>query len=180
MKIKKSQLRKSHNRNDFDCGEEPLNDFLKQQARQADERNLVRTWVIEDAASPGRVLSFYSTSPCEILPPKGVRGYKGYPHDVPFLRLTRLATDLRYTKMGFGEIALLSAVADVVAIHSQTAIGGLVVDAKDEQAANFYRRYDLIPLDEPARTFYLPINDCIALANEMDQPLATLTATEQG
>lgn len=169
MRIKKLQLTKSQNRNQFDCGVEELNQFFRAQARQADARQLVRTWAIVNANDHTEVLAFYSSSACEIHAPKEMKGLGNYPYPIPFIRLTRMATDLKYRGTGLGEIALMSAIADVARVNEFTAVGGLVVDAKNEDVAKFYGRYEFIPVEADSLTLFLPVKDCIALAEEMGE-----------
>ncbi|WP_233128884.1 GNAT family N-acetyltransferase [Halovibrio salipaludis] len=124
--------------------------------------------VLVDAEQPEQILAYYSTAPCEITPPTGVRAWKNYPHPVPFLRMTRLASHLSVRGLGFGELALLAAIEDAATISREfTAIGGLVVDAKDQRAAGFYEKYGFIRVEEDALQLFLPIQDCVSL---MDEP----------
>ena len=166
-RIRKAQLDKTHDRAGFDCGVESLNTFIRKTARRQDERHLVRTTVLVEADQPNRILAFYSTAPCEIAPPPGVRTWKNYPHPVPFLRMARLATDQRVRGQGFGELALLSAIEDAATISREfTAIGGLVVDAKDEQAASFYEKYGFIRIEPGGLQLFLPIQDCVSVIED--------------
>ncbi|MCH8541929.1 MAG: hypothetical protein LAT61_00035 [Alcanivorax sp.] len=164
--IQKRILTRNHDRAGFDCGNDALNRFLRQQARQANDRHLTRTTVLIEPAQPTRILAFYSTAPCEISVHEAdaLPGLAGYPHPVPFLRMTRLATDLRCRGQGFGELALVSAIKDAARIHREaTALYGLLVDAKDDSAAAFYRHFGLQLIDDSALALYLPIRDCLAL-----------------
>lgn len=164
--IQKQQLSKQHHRAGFDCGVEELNTFIQKTARRQDERHLVRTTVLVDADQPERILAYYSTAPCEIAPPPGVRAWRKYPHPVPFLRMARLASHLSVRGQGFGELALLSAIEDAATISQTfTAIGGLVVDAKDRRAAAFYAKYDFIRIEKEGLQLFLPIQDCISLTD---------------
>ena len=161
-RIRKGQLSRSLNRAAFDCGVEALNQFIRHTARRQDDRHIVRTTVLVDANGPEHILAYYSTAPCEIAPPPGVHAWKNYPHSVPFLRMARLASDLSVRGRGFGELALLGAIEDAALISQQlTAIGGLVVDAKDERAAAFYERYGFIRVDPGGPQWFMPIRDCI-------------------
>lgn len=163
-RIRKEQLSRSHDRAAFDCGVEELNTFIRKTARRQDERHLVRTTVLIEADQPERILAYYFTAPCEMAPPPGVKAWKNYPHPVPFLRMARLATDRRVRGQGFGELALLAAIEDASTIAREfTAIGGLVVDAKDQRAAAFYEQYDFLRIEEGGLQLFLPIQDCIAL-----------------
>ncbi|MBG14067.1 MAG: GNAT family N-acetyltransferase [Alcanivorax sp.] len=153
-RIRKQPLSKQHDRAGFDCGVAELNTFIQKTARRQDERHLVRTTVLVDTDQPERILAFYSTAPCET----------DYPHPVPFLRMARLATHRSVQGQGFGEVALLSAIDDAATIsRTFTAIGGLVVDAKDQQAAAFYEKYEFIRIEENGLQLFLPIQDCISL-----------------
>lgn len=153
-RIRKQPLSKQHDRAGFDCGVAELNTFIQRTARRQDERHLVRTTVLVDIDQPERILAYYSTAPCET----------DYPHPVPFLRMARLATNRSVQGQGFGELALLSAVDDAATIaRTFTAIGGLVVDAKDQQAAAFYEKYEFLRIEENGLQLFLPIQDCILL-----------------
>src|SRR5258708_39385657 len=73
----------------------------------------------------------------------------------PGIQLGRLAVDLRYRgrKVGAGllaDAAFRSARADPAAFT-------LLVDAKDEGAATFYRKYGFEPLASRPLTLFLPI-----------------------
>lgn len=151
---RKQQLSTQHDRAGFDCGVDELNTFIQKTARRQDERHLVRTTVLVDADQPARILAYYSTAPCET----------DYPHPVPFLRMARLACHRSVQDQGFGELALLSAIDDATTIsRTFTAIGGLVVDAKDQQAAAFYEKYEFIRIEENWLQLFLTIKDCISL-----------------
>jgi len=146
---------------------EELNRFLQKTARRQDERHLVRTTVLVDTERPDRILAYYSTAPCEIAPPPGVRAWKDDPHPIPLLRMARLAADQRARGQGFGELALLAAIEDAAAISRDfTAIGGLVVDAKDQRAAGFYEKYGFARIEDDGLQLYLPIQDCISIMDE--------------
>jgi GNAT superfamily N-acetyltransferase len=166
-RIRKEQLSRNHHRAGFDCGVEELNTFLRNTARRQDERHLVRTTVLVDVDHPERILAYYSTAPCEIAPPPGVRAWKNYPHPIPFLRMARLASDLSVRGRGFGELALLAAIEDAATISRRfTAIGGLVVDAKNPHAAAFYERYGFVRIEKDGLQLFMPIQDCVSLIDE--------------
>ncbi|AGA32454.1 acetyltransferase [Thioalkalivibrio nitratireducens DSM 14787] len=128
----------------------------------------MRTTVLVDVDRPERILAYYSTAPCEIAPPPGVPAWRNDPHPVPFLRMARLASDLSVRGRGFGELALLAAIEDAATIsRGFTAIGGLVVDAKDQHAAVFYERFGFVRIEKAGLQLFMPIQDCVSL---MDEP----------
>lgn len=59
-------LSKSHNRNDFDCGNEALNLFLRQMARQYIQKGISRTFVLIDSDRPKEIIGFFSLTLCEV------------------------------------------------------------------------------------------------------------------
>lgn len=166
-RIRKEQLSRTHDRASFDCGVEELNTFIQKTARRQDERHLVRTTVLVDPDRPERILAYYSTAPCEIAPPPGIRAWKKYPHPIPFLRMARLASDLNARGQGLGELALLAAIEDAATISRElTAVGGLVADAKDQNASAFYERYGFIRIEKDGLQLFLPIRECISLMTD--------------
>ena len=168
-RIRKEKLNRNHRREGFDCGVEELNTFLQKTARRQGERHLVRTTVLVQADQPASILAYYATAPCEIMAPPGVRAWKNYPHPVPFLRMARLAVDLGAQGQGLGELALLAAIDDAATISRRfTAIGGLVVDAKDQNAADFYEQYGFVRIEKGGLQLFLPIQDCTSLMDEPD------------
>ena len=57
-------IKESHRREEFDCGEETLNSYLRRYARQNHERNTARTFVAVDTND--RVLGYYSLASASI------------------------------------------------------------------------------------------------------------------
>lgn len=45
-KFREEPLRKQYNRQDFDCGDRQLNEFLQRYARQCHEKQAVKTYVV--------------------------------------------------------------------------------------------------------------------------------------
>lgn len=80
---------------------------------------------------------------------------------VPAIRMGRLAVDQAFNGQGLGG-ALLADALDR-AIRSEIAAFALMVDAKDEAAANFYRHHGFIALPDSSLTLFLPpaaVNSC--------------------
>ena len=77
-----------------------------------------------------------------------------YP-SVPAVRMGRLAVDQNFKGQGLGG-ALLSDALDRAA-NSEITAYALVVDAKDESAASFYRHHGFIALPDSQLTLFLPL-----------------------
>lgn len=80
---------------------------------------------------------------------------------IPATLMGRLAIDARHRGQGHGEFLLLDAFSR--ALRSEIATYAFVVDAKDDKAAEFYRRYQFLPLVEGSRRLFVPIAEIARL-----------------
>uniref|UniRef100_UPI001C4EC3F3 GNAT family N-acetyltransferase n=1 Tax=Crenothrix polyspora TaxID=360316 RepID=UPI001C4EC3F3 len=134
-----------HNRQDFNCGQVELNIWLRQVARQHQDKGLSKTFVALQDESLASICGFYALSLAEIdrrFLPEAYQ--KKLPQRIPGVRLGRLAVDLRYQKKGLGELLLMDAIARARRIHQDVGVVGLFVDAIDENASGFYRQYGFL------------------------------------
>jgi GNAT superfamily N-acetyltransferase len=145
---REAPISKAHDRDAFDCGDARLNEFLGRHARQSHERGGAKTFVSSPTDDERRVLGFYSLSPASIdyarTPALARRGLARY--EVPVFRLGRLAVDLSMQGHGLGGQLLLA--AGRRCIHAAAEVGGvaLLIDAKDDRAARWYRSYGALSL----------------------------------
>ena len=153
-------LAKSHDRDEFDCGSEPLNLFLKQTARQHAERGISRTFVLvdENAAAPKPILGFFSLNICQIksesLTPAEA---KKLPRDVSGVRLGRLAVSLTHQRQGIGKTLLVAAMGKFIEIFNSAGGIGLFVDAKDQDAKRYYEQFGFVPMPSNELELFLPV-----------------------
>jgi ribosomal protein S18 acetylase RimI-like enzyme len=153
-------LSKSHDREGFDCGSEPLNLFLKQTARQHAERGISRTFVLvnENASEPKPILGFFSLNICQVESESLSREEsKRLPRNVSAVRLGRLAVARAHQRQGLGEILLVSAMTKFLAIFNTAGGIGLFVDAKDHEAKTYYRRFGFVSLPTNELELFLPV-----------------------
>ena len=152
-------ISKAHDREAFDCGEEELNQFLRRHARQSHERGGAKTFVATPIDEGKRVLGFYTLSPASIdyartpaLVKKGLARY-----DVPVFRLGRLAVDRTVQGHSLGGQLLL--IAGRRCIRAAAEVGGvaLLIDAKNERVAAWYKAYGALPLLDAPRSLVLPL-----------------------
>ncbi|MEZ5584159.1 MAG: GNAT family N-acetyltransferase [Candidatus Competibacteraceae bacterium] len=133
-------------RSDFSCGSEALDHYFKTQVTQ-DIRRRVSACDVALERATGRSAGYYTLSAADIpladLPPEIIRRLPRYP-SVPAARIGRLAVDRRAQGRRLGGALLLNAA--VRAMRSEVAVFALVVDAKDERAAAFYRHYGFLAL----------------------------------
>lgn len=128
-------------RDGFSCGSEPLNRYLQTQAGQDGKRRVAACFLAIENAT-GVVAGYYTLSACHVqladIGPDWQKKLPRYPA-VPGVRLGRLAIDLRYQGRKLGIALLTNAVAR--ALRSDIAAHLLVVEAKDDVAAGFYRHH---------------------------------------
>jgi ribosomal protein S18 acetylase RimI-like enzyme len=165
-------LQKSHDRSTFDCGVEALNTYLQQRAGQ-DMRNHYASVFVSLEDETERINGFYTLSNTRIrldtLEYSVAKKLPRYP-DVPAIRLGRLAVDDSKQGQGFGTALLADAV--IRCVSNVSAWATLVVDAKDESAAAFYRGFGFTSLlDDDSHLFITrkPLVDFIASIAEEGQ-----------
>ena len=132
----------SHERQGFDCGRHELNDWLRQVARQHQEKGLSKTFVAILEEVPETICGYYALTLAELESqhlPDAWR--KKLPRRIPGVRLGRLAVDRQYQGKGLGELLLVDALTRAQRIYTEADGIGLFVDAIDERAAEYYRRF---------------------------------------
>jgi ribosomal protein S18 acetylase RimI-like enzyme len=148
-----------HERDRFDCGEPPLNDYLRRYARQNQERGVSRTFV---ALPEGEqvVVGFYSLAAgsvaFESVPDALRRRLPRYP--VPVAHLGRLATCRSVRGRGLGEALLFDALQRTLRVAEEIGIVAVDVRAKTERARAYYERYSFRSLTDDDLHMFLPLD----------------------
>ena len=140
-----------HNRSQFQSGSGDLDLWLQQTAQQHQKRGISKTFVAVDDAEPTRVLGFYALTACEVLTqelPKELA--KRLPRKVPGIRLGRLAVARDFQGQGLGELLLMDAIRRSRLVLEHVGVHALFVDAKDANAAAFYKKYAFRSLPDQA------------------------------
>lgn len=141
----------------FDCGSSPLNDYFRTQVGQDIRRRVTACFVA--VAEDGRIAGYYTLASAGIrlgdLPAAIAKKLPRYP-SVPAVRMGRLAVDESFTGLGLGAALLADALER--ACRSEIAAFALVVDAKDETAAAFYRHHGFIAFSDMPLTLFLPLH----------------------
>ena len=162
-------LAKSHDRDGFDCGSEPLNLFLKQTARQHAERGISRTFVLvnEGASALKPIAGFFSLNLCQIKSESLTAAEaKKLPREVAGIRLGRLAVAREYQRQGIGKILLVAAMGKFIEIFNMAGGIGLFVDAKDQAAKHYYEQFGFVYLPSNELELFLPVKTILeALAS---------------
>jgi ribosomal protein S18 acetylase RimI-like enzyme len=165
------RLGRHHDRAAFSCGEETLDTYLRQRARQDDDRNVAKAFVLYDAQDY-QVAGYYTLSTAAVrledLPPETQRTLPRYPH-VPVILLGRLAIDRGYQNQHLGEILLFDALRRAF-IAGTREIGAMpvIVDARHERARAFYERYGFQRFPDNEYQLFLPMRTIARLIAEDD------------
>lgn len=150
---------KHHDRKAFDCGNTLMNEFLYRYARQSHDTGGAKTFLAIDNTDNTTVLGFYSLAPGALAyadtPEMARRGLAR--HDVPGFRLARLATHVRVQGKGLG--GQLLAAAGRRCLRAAAEVGGviLIIDAKNERAADWYAAYGAVPLANTPLTLVMSL-----------------------
>ena len=151
-----------HDRNAFDCGVPPLNDFLQRRAGQEMARGGSTTYVLVPADDRTRILGYYSIASTGVslddFPEDVQRKLTRYPL-VPATLLARLARRADLSGMRIGERLLIDALRKCADISGALASAAVVVDAKDTVAAAFYARYGFRPLNDGPLRLFMPMRE---------------------
>jgi GNAT superfamily N-acetyltransferase len=140
-----TRLTVEHDLADFDCGNETLNNWLREHALRAQEAGTARSYVWTQAEERA-VRAYYSVAPTQIHRGEVSGGQAGGYSVVPAYLLARLALDQSLQNQGLGKQLLVDALEKIVQA-AQTGGGRLiVVDAIDASAAAFYRHHDFQPV----------------------------------
>jgi ribosomal protein S18 acetylase RimI-like enzyme len=151
-----TQLDAAHDRTTFNSGSEPLDRYLREQVTQDIRRRVAACFVA--LADGQRIAGYYTLASASLLltdlPARTGKKLPRYP-TVPAVRMGRLAVDQAFKGSGLGG-ALLADALDRAA-RSEIAAYALMVDAKGEAAAAFYRHHGFIALPDATRTLFLPL-----------------------
>ena len=146
------KLNKFHKKDEFDCGNKFLNEFLKTYAFQNQSRYLVGvTYVIH---IDNKVIGYITLTASSI---KKISLNKNKPYeDIPILRIGRLAVDKKYQGKGIGKKLLKFAFHKALELKENFGCVGVVVDAKEE-AVDFYKKYGFVEINSLEKHLTIPM-----------------------
>ncbi len=147
-----------HDRANFSSGVDALDSYLRTRARQHAKRFFAAPFVLTPdgkTVAGYYTLSQFSVNLC-LLPQTIASKLPKYP-DVPATLLGRLAVSKECRGQGLGEFLLMDALFRALEVSKRVASFAVFVDAKDENAAAFYRKYGFLDLPEVPRRMLLPM-----------------------
>ena len=138
------KLLPSHLLQNFDCGQEDLNRWLKKFALQNQNSNAATTYV---GLVGGTVVGYFSLAVGSVeyadAPERLKHGLAQHP--VPIMLLARLAVHKDWQRKGVGRDLLKTAVLKMEQAADIAGIRALEAHAKDDQAKHYYEQFDFIP-----------------------------------
>ena len=145
-------ITKDHDTGAFDCGVEPLNEYLKKFALLNHNSRSARTYV---ALRGARIAGFYTLANGSVsrdeVPARVAKGLGRYP--VPITVLARRAVDVAERGKGLAGGLLKDALLRAYQASDLVGSRAVVTHAKDEAAKEFYQRYQFEP--SPLNEFHL-------------------------
>lgn len=146
------KLRREHLLDEFDCGKEALNRFLKRQASAGQQSHSAQTYVL---AKDLRVLGYYSLAAGSVTHDEATeRVRKGQArHPIPVILLARLAVDVSAHGKGLGAALLKDALLRTAQAADIIGARALLVHAKDDSAKAFYEHFSFE--SSPSDTYHL-------------------------
>jgi GNAT superfamily N-acetyltransferase len=152
------KLHRTHNVEQFTCGQPELDRFLIRHALQAQQSNSSQTYV---AVSGDEIAGFYTIVAGEVqhaqAPARVVKGMSRHP--IPLLVLARLAVHANAQGRGIGSGLLLDALGRTLQVADVIGVRALAVHAKDDRAVAFYRHFGFTPSPADTRHLFMIIKD---------------------
>jgi ribosomal protein S18 acetylase RimI-like enzyme len=146
----------------FSCEEEALTTYLHRYALGNHKKGIATCIVCQNAED--RVVGFYAFSMAQVakenLPPEAAKGIPNYP--IGAIRIGRLARDVSVKRQGVGELLLKDGLRKIAALGRTTdgsvpAFRFVLVDAKNEIAAQFYEKFGFIRFVDKPGALVLPL-----------------------
>ncbi|HLP69772.1 MAG TPA: GNAT family N-acetyltransferase [Rhizobium sp.] len=154
-------LSATHDVSGFSCGKAALDQWLKTRALSNQEKGFTVVLIVHEA---GRVVGYYGIAPTAVVSsvlPRSIRTGQP-PNPVPCLLLGQLATDTEWSGRGIGTALVKHALQRCV--QAAALIGGraLMVNAVDEEEAQFWQRRGFLPSKDDPLVLFRSIADISA------------------
>ncbi len=151
--------RRTHRVEEFSCGEQALDRWLRSYAGRNHQRDAARTFVT--AEQDGKVAGYYTLVAAQVeyeQATASVRRGLSRHFPIPVALIARLAVTTPYQGAGLGRSLLLDALERVVRASDELAIRAITVDALDDRATSFYHRFGFQSSSLAPRTLMVPLD----------------------
>ena len=138
----------------FDCGDEALNTYIKRHAWTNQQKSSIGvSYVALDEEAPRVVLGYFTLAmasvPRDAFPKKYVRGLPLY--DLPLILLARLAVDRRFAGRGLGHALISEALRISARVADEVGCRCVITDAYRDRVS-WYSRYGFVPIEGASAT----------------------------
>ncbi len=155
--------RRDHAVDEFSCGREELDWFLRRFAWPNRQANASQTYV---GLHVGEVIGFYSLVFGDVAyadaPERLTKGLARHP--VPLMVLARLAVASGWQGRGIGAGLLKDALRRTLQAADIGGVRAIAVHAKDEAARRFYERYDFVASPTDPHHLFVLVKDVRRIA----------------
>lgn len=135
-------INSTHLVGDFDCGEESMNNWLKNKALNNEINNNSRTSVV---CVENTIIAYYSLCTGCIYHKNLSRKFKHRsPDPIPSLVLGRLAIDLKYQGQGLSKDLIKEIYIKTFKLSQIVAMKVLVVNALNSEIVSFYQKLGFV------------------------------------
>jgi GNAT superfamily N-acetyltransferase len=148
------KLRREHQLDSFDCGNESLNRFLKRQAWDSQQAHSAQTYVLAKELAVG---GYYSLAAGSVTHEQATdRAKKGLArHPIPVILLARLAVDVSLQGKKIGPALLKDALLRAASAADTIGARAVLVHAKNDSAKGFYEHFNFEP--SPSDPYHLTL-----------------------
>lgn len=151
----------AHNVDQFHCGKDQLDTFLKRYALRNQKLDSSKTFVTCPESEPNRVVGYYSlvfgSVRHEDTPREVKQGMPRYP--IPVMLLGKLAVDTAFRppaqNLRLGSALLKDALIRTVQAADLGGLRAMLVDAIDDEAVSFYRHFEFEPSPTDPKQLFL-------------------------
>lgn len=163
--------KKKHDRAAFSCEQESLDRYLKEHATQEIKKRVAAVYVLTPDGKT--IAGYYTLSQYAIeageLSLELVQQLHLPRYDkLPATLLGRLARCKQFKGRGLGELLLMGALKRALKHSRNIASVAVVVDAIDENARGFYRRYGFIDIPTHSNRLFMPMKTVAQIFPEID------------
>ena len=152
-------LSKHHDSKLFCSRVDALDKYLQQRAGQEIRKYVATTFVLT-ARDNSKVIGYYTLSSLAVdageLPVNIAKKLPKY-NLLPATLLGRLAVDKKYHGKKLGELLIVDALRRSINSSKEVASMAIIVDAKDDSAANFYKHYGFTQFSGYKNKLFMPM-----------------------
>ncbi len=133
-----------HDPSDFDCGEPPLTEWLRDHALSSHRAEFSKTYVIHE---DNRVMGYYTLAAGCVTPgdAPGRVGQGGGQRQIPIVVLARLAVDRSIRGKGFGSGLVRDALYRLAGAADIIGVRAVLLHMKWPGLRAFYEKFDFEP-----------------------------------